>query len=420
MREQPAVVAESAALCRPCRRQITQPHAERWAGSRERERETETERCGVLRRRDGSRSGLSPVPMHFAEPRFVATCAQCPAGSASAAQGAVSESTCSVCPPGFWSSRGSSECTPCRAGTSSARSNATSPSECVQCPAGSWSTDGSSECTLCAAGTYSGARAATSIEACTPCPARARSARGLVRSHSQTAPPARQARGRAWRAPTRVPRAGRARRALRARWLECPGSHCALNAPAARSLLRRAARLARPAQAASTPSTRRSARHAALAWSWHSPVGRATWRAWLASGRPMSSCSACRALRAGGLHAVRAGHVLGAHGRDAVRPVPSGHVQQFERHLPVHFVSGDALHGGSGLAQPDGLHLRRRQDAGRVRVRRLRAGRHVRGGRLRGDPRSRLLTGRRLEAAVRGVRPSIGLQGRRGAQLHRG
>ncbi|GMH90014.1 hypothetical protein TrST_g10996 [Triparma strigata] len=112
----------------------------------------------------------------------------CEAGKASSTKGATSESTCTSCEPGsYTTTEASTSCTSCEAGRYSSTVSATSVDTCIVCEAGkaaaagsssctscigSYSTtEGSASCTQCAAGRYSSTPSATSSDNCLACEA---------------------------------------------------------------------------------------------------------------------------------------------------------------------------------------------------------------------------------------------------------
>lgn len=102
----------------------------------------------------------------------IVACEPCAAGAFSDVMGASSAATCTLCPPGSWSSEtGASACTACPAGTWSGAHGSPSASSCSSCPAGQFSemvgASSASVCTPCPAGTWS---ASPGAQACTPCP----------------------------------------------------------------------------------------------------------------------------------------------------------------------------------------------------------------------------------------------------------
>ena len=83
------------------------------------------------------------------------SCTQCTAGSYSSA----GASSCTQCTTGF-SADGAASCTgwtSCDAGYKKTAGTSTSDTTCTQCPAGKYSSAGASSCTQCPAGSYSGA-----------------------------------------------------------------------------------------------------------------------------------------------------------------------------------------------------------------------------------------------------------------------
>jgi Tyrosine-protein kinase ephrin type A/B receptor-like len=98
-----------------------------------------------------------------------ATCTNCLAGKYSTTEGATAIGICMNCGTGTYSDAGAGTCTSCPPGTWSATVGAAT---CTSCPEGTWSaTVGATTCTNCVAGTYSTAVGATDISTCTSCDA---------------------------------------------------------------------------------------------------------------------------------------------------------------------------------------------------------------------------------------------------------
>lgn len=92
-------------------------------------------------------------------------CKRCMPGNYSGVPGSTA---CSMCEPGKYSSgEESSSCTSCSAGTFSSVYSATG---CTICPAGKYSWEDSTTCYSCQAGKYSNVSGAPSIESCLRCP----------------------------------------------------------------------------------------------------------------------------------------------------------------------------------------------------------------------------------------------------------
>jgi HYR domain/Tyrosine-protein kinase ephrin type A/B receptor-like len=101
------------------------------------------------------------------------TCQPCAAGYYNPvdSDGESSTNECVVCPAGTYSnSEGSDACTDCPRGTASAVEGATSESTCDTCPLNSYSDEvASTACTMCDVGSYTATEG--SVEACDECPA---------------------------------------------------------------------------------------------------------------------------------------------------------------------------------------------------------------------------------------------------------
>jgi len=74
-----------------------------------------------------------------------------------------------MCTPGTYS-QPSGSCVPCPAGTASAANGASDPSTCIPCPTGAYASAGSSACTDCVPNTFSVVPLAPDITVCQSCP----------------------------------------------------------------------------------------------------------------------------------------------------------------------------------------------------------------------------------------------------------
>jgi hypothetical protein len=74
-----------------------------------------------------------------------------------------------MCAPGTYSQL-SGACIPCPAGTASATNGASDPSTCIPCPTGAYASAGSSVCTDCRPNTFSVVPLAPDITVCQTCP----------------------------------------------------------------------------------------------------------------------------------------------------------------------------------------------------------------------------------------------------------